>query len=68
MGYSGVWKMKIKSIEVVLTWEDGTVNEVSNYLPEFTSRALEEFADYWEEKYSDEDETKDEEVTEDESI
>ena len=60
--------MKIKSIEVVLTWEDGTVNEVSNYLPEFTSRALEEFADYWEEKYSDEDETKDEEVTEDESI
>jgi hypothetical protein len=45
--------MKIKSIEVILTWEDGTVNEVSNYLPEFTSRALEEFTDYWEEKYND---------------
>ena len=52
--------MKIKSIEVTLTWEDGTVNEVSNYLPEFTSRALEEFADYWEEKYSDEEVTEDE--------
>lgn len=45
--------MKIKSIEVILTWEDGTVNEVSSYLPGQTWEALELFSDYWEEKYND---------------
>jgi hypothetical protein len=45
--------MKIKDISVTLTWEDGTVNEVSSYLPTQTSEALEMFADYWEEKYND---------------
>jgi hypothetical protein len=45
--------MRIKQIEVILTWEDGTVNEVSNYLPAQTFSNLEQFADYWEEKYND---------------
>ena len=53
--------MKIKKIEVVLTWEDGESNEVSSYLPAYTFRALEEFADYWEEQYSDEEELEEEE-------
>jgi hypothetical protein len=47
--------MKIKNIEVILTWEDGTTNEVSSYLPSQTFSDLEQFADYWEEKYSDEE-------------
>jgi hypothetical protein len=47
--------MKIAKIEVILTWEDGTINEVSNYLPQYTNDALEDFADYWEAKYSDEE-------------
>ena len=54
MDHGGI--MKIKNIEVIFTWEDGTVNDVSCYLPEYTSRALEDFADYWEEKYSDDEE------------
>ena len=48
--------MKIKSWELKLTWEDGTENDVSNYVPIYTSRAIEEFIDYWEEKYSDDEE------------
>jgi hypothetical protein len=56
----GEFKMKIKDISVILTWEDGTVNEVSSYLPTQTSEALEMFADYWEEKYNDEEVTEDE--------
>ena len=45
--------MKIKTIQVVFTWEDGTVNEVSSYLPSQTWESLELFSDYWEEKYND---------------
>jgi hypothetical protein len=52
--------MKIKAWRLELTWEDGTENEVSNYIPEGTARAIEDFIDYWEEKYND-DETEDEE-------
>ena len=44
-------KMKIKSIEVIFTWEDGSTNEVSRYLPDGTTRDLEDFADYWEEQH-----------------
>ena len=47
--------MKIKTISVVFTWEDGTVNDVSSYLPIQTWDALECFSDYWEEKYNDEE-------------
>lgn len=43
--------MKIKSIEVIFTWEDGSTNEVSRYLPDGTTRDLEDFADYWEEQH-----------------
>ena len=52
--------MKIKSWKLELTWEDGTVNDVSNYVPSHTSGAIENFIDYWEEKYSDDEEEKDE--------
>jgi hypothetical protein len=52
--------MKIKSWALTLTWEDGTENDVSCYVPMYTIKAIEQFADYWEDKY------KDEEVTEDE--
>ena len=47
--------MKIAKIEVVLTWEDGTINEVARFLPQSTNDALEDFADYWEAKYSDDE-------------
>jgi hypothetical protein len=53
--------MKIKTIQVVFTWEDGTVNEVSSYLPSQTWQALELFSDYWEEKYNDDVEVNHEE-------
>ncbi len=53
--------MRIKSWTLTLTWEDGTENDVSCYVPTYTSKAIEQFADYWEEKYND-----DEEVAEDE--
>ena len=48
--------MRVKSIEVVFTWEDGTTHEVSSYLPAQTSSDLEQFADYWEEEYSKDEE------------
>ena len=51
---------KIKSWKLELTWDDGTVNDVSCYVPEYTSKAIENFCDYWEEKYND-DEDEDEE-------
>ena len=47
--------MKIKSWKLELVWEDGTVNDVSNYVPSHTSGAIESFIDYWEEKYNDEE-------------
>lgn len=47
--------MRITNIEVIMTWEDGTTNEVSSYLPEYTNRALEDFADYWEEKHNEDE-------------
>jgi hypothetical protein len=53
--------MKIKAWELKLTWEDGTENDVSNYVPEQTARAIEQFIDYWEEKYNDDEDDKDDE-------
>jgi hypothetical protein len=53
--------MKITSWKLELTWEDGTVNDVSNYVPLHTSGAIESFIDYWEEKHSDETEEENEE-------
>ena len=47
--------MKIKSWELKLTWEDGTVNDVTNYVSVYTINSIEQFIDYWEEKYSDDD-------------
>jgi hypothetical protein len=52
--------MKIKSWALTLTWEDGTENDVSNYVPMHTSKAIEQFADYWEEKHNDEEVVEDE--------
>ena len=54
--------MRIKKIEVLMTWEDGTVNEVSNYLPAQTFSDLEQFADYWEEKHNDEEVEENEDI------
>jgi len=47
--------MKIKSWELKLTWEDGTENDVSNFVPVFTSQTIEQFIDYWEDKHNDEE-------------
>ena len=52
---------KIKSWKLELTWDDGTVNDVSNYVPAHTSGAIETFIDYWEERYNDDDYGDDEE-------
>lgn len=52
---------KIKSWKLELTWDDGTVNDVSNYVPSHTSGAIEKFIDYWEERYNDDDYGDDEE-------
>ena len=48
--------MKVKSWELKLTWEDGTVNDVTNYVSVYTSNSIEQFIDYWEERYGEEGE------------
>ena len=53
--------MKIKSWELKLTWEDGTENDVSCYVSEHIARAIEEFSDYWEGRYGNDEEERDEE-------
>lgn len=50
-------EMKIKSWKLTLTWEDGTENDVSNNVSVYMSNAIEQFADYWEEKYNDDEDT-----------
>jgi hypothetical protein len=52
---------KIVAWELKLTWDDGTVNDVSNYVPIYVSKAIEQFSDYWEERYNDDDYGDDEE-------
>lgn len=56
----------IKSWQLTLIWEDGTENEVANYVPVHLSQAISEFADYWEEKYNDDDEVFEDEEDDDE--
>jgi hypothetical protein len=46
----------IKAWELKLIWDDGTENDVANYVPVHLSQAVEEFIDYWEDKYNDDDE------------
>ena len=58
--------MRIKSWKLELVWEDDTVNDVSNYVPEYTARAIEDFADYWEDK-NNEDEKEDEDEDHDDN-
>lgn len=48
--------MKIKRIDVILTWEDDEQNNVTDYLPAQTFADLESFADYWQEEYSEDQE------------
>ena len=50
---------KIVAWELKLTWDDGTVNDVANYVPVHLSQAVEEFINYWEEKYNDDDDEED---------
>lgn len=42
--------MKIKHWDLHLTWEDGTVQEVSSYVSMGLVREVEDFMDYWEAK------------------
>ena len=51
--------MRIKSYEVKITWEDGEENDVSNYIPDYTHQAIEEFCNYWEERYGNDEKTED---------
>ena len=48
--------MKITGITVIFTYEDGTTQDVSEYVPNHISSDLEVFADYWEEDEEDEEE------------
>jgi hypothetical protein len=50
----------IKAWELTLIWDDGTENDVANYVPVHLSQAIDEFANYWEEKYNDDDYEKEE--------
>ena len=52
---------KIVRGELKLDWDDGTENDVSNYVPTYVSDAIEQFSDYWEERYNDDDYDDDEE-------
>ena len=46
--------MKIKHWDLHLTWEDGSVHEVSSYVSMRLVREVEDFIDYWEEKHGEE--------------
>ena len=48
--------MKIKRIDVILTWEDDSQNNVTDYIQAQTFSDLEQFADYWEAEYSEDQE------------
>jgi len=47
--------MKVKHWDLHLTWEDGSVHEVSSYVSMGLVREVEDFIDYWEEKHGEED-------------
>ncbi len=57
--------MKIKHWDLNLTWEDGSVHEVSSYISTGLFREIEDFIDYWEEEHGEED-NDDEDEDEDE--
>ena len=48
--------MKITGITVIFTYEDGEIQDVSDYLPNHISSDLEVFADCWEEDGIEEEE------------
>ena len=50
----------IKAWQLTLIWDDGTENDVANYVPVHLSQAVEEFINYWEEKYNDDDDEEEE--------
>ena len=49
--------MRVKKWALSITWEDGETNDVSNYIPDYTHQAIEEFCNYWEERYGNDEET-----------
>ena len=53
--------MKIKKWELIATWDDGERADLSYYVDEYTQRAINDFLDYFEERYGEEEE-EDEEV------
>lgn len=55
--------MKITSCKVLIKWADGTVDDVSSYLPAGTWHELEQFMDYWEEQNADETEEENENLS-----
>lgn len=48
--------MKITGISVIFSYEDGTIEDVSNNIPEGIYSDLEYFADCWQEEEESEDE------------
>jgi hypothetical protein len=50
--------MKIKEFKLQLIWEDGTVNDVSNYIPDGLQDFIDVFIEHWEEKYGEDDDSK----------
>lgn len=51
--------MKVKHWDLHLTWEDGSVHEVSSYVSMGLVREVEDFIDYWEEKHGEDAHTDD---------
>ena len=47
--------MKVKEFKLEVIWEDGTVNDVSNYIPSYLSDSIDVFCEYWEAKHGDDE-------------
>ena len=45
--------MKIKKWELLATWDNGEVTELSYYVSEYLNQAINEFMDYFEERSGD---------------
>ena len=43
--------MRIKKWELIATWDDGERADLSYYVDEYTARAINDFLDYFEERY-----------------
>lgn len=50
---------KITCLKILITWDDGTEQEIGSYLPAGLSNDLENFLDYWEERYGEDQESQD---------